>query len=166
MLSLFILAGWSSSVSQHCMNSRICLTYNSMLAPFPLVVFCVASWTLILACSVALYAKVSRGPLCIFLEFFLYIAPSSLVFCHSDFNYSSSMNSDFLLSSARSQCCTWDPPLWTMDFAVDKEHVLTPKARVIAGFPHLCLFSQQSEVLYCLWCNIWKELFQKFCSFF
>ena len=41
------------------------------------------------------------GTLCIFLEFFLYIAPSSSVFCPIDFNYSASLNSDLLLNSPR-----------------------------------------------------------------
>lgn len=84
-------------------------------------------------------------------------------FCPTDFNYSKRQD---LLISARPPCCAWAHPVWTVDFAVDTKCVYKSRARIIIGFLHLYPFSQQSEVLYCLWCSVCKELFHIFCPVF
>lgn len=55
---------------------------------------------------------------------------------------------------------------FSLDFAIDMKCVCKWKGRVIIGFPHLYPFFYQSEIMYCLWYNAWKELLHMLCAVF
>lgn len=94
----------------------------------------------------------------------MHSSPFTSILSH---NSSAFLHPDFLLlNSGKVPCFAWALPLRTTDFAVYMGCLYKWKTRVIIGFPHLYPSSQQSEVICCLWYNVWKKLLHVFCEVF